>query len=691
MADQEETFAFQSDINQLLSLIINTFYSNKEVFLRELVSNASDALDKIRYLSLTDKTVLDTKQELEIHIIPDNEMNTLTIRDTGIGMTKNDLINNLGVIAKSGTKEFIEKISSNNSDAMNLIGQFGCGAYSAFLVADKMTVVTKHNDDDQYIWESCAGGTFNIIKDTIHPSLGRGTAIVLHIKEDQKEYLEEARIQEVIKKHSEFISYPIFLEIEKEVPEEHEEAVDVEEGEIQEVTNTPLPKMIKTRELELLNKQKPIWMRKPEDITNEEYALFYKSISMDWEDHMTLKHFSVEGQLEFRALLFVPSKVPFDMFDQQKKPKNIKLYVRRVFIMDDCEELMPEYLNFVKGVVDSDDLPLNISRETLQHSKVLKIIKKNLIKKCIDMFTELSENKEDYNKFWENFGKSIRWGVHEDQANKSKLLELIRYYSSSSSSELTTLKDYVARMQEGQKHIYYITGDDQKTLENSPFLEALKRRKYEVLFMTEPIDEYMMNGLKEYDGKEFKCITKDGLDLGMSDEEKIVKEEVQKHNEKLCSKIKDMLEDKVKKVQVSDIITDSPCVVVSDTYGWTANMEKIMKAQALRNNQMINNMQSSKILEINVNHPIIKALKEQIDDETKTKQSQDLVTLLFETSLLMSGYGMDDPSMFGKRIHNIIQMGLNIDDVDDSEVHEALQQVVQDDDKKRESGLEELD
>jgi molecular chaperone HtpG len=683
---EQETFAFQSDINQLLSLIINTFYSNKEVFLRELISNASDALDKIRYLSLTDKSVLDTNSELEIELIANKENNTLTIRDTGIGMTKNDLINNLGVIAKSGTKEFIEKLNNNSEEAMSLIGQFGCGAYSAFLVADTVTVITKHNDDDQYIWESQAGGTFTISKDEINKPLGRGTAVVLHLKNDQTEYLEETRIKEVVKKHSEFISYPIKLEVEREVPEESEEDnKDEEEGDVEEIdekdetdANKPLPKTVKKIEWETINVQKPIWMRKPDTVSNEEYVNFYKAISMDWEDHQSVKHFSVEGQLEFRAILFLPKRAPFDMFENQKKQKSIKLYVRRVFISDDCEELMPEYLNFVKGIVDSDDLPLNISREMLQQNKILKVIKKNLVKKALEMFTDLTENKDDYNKFWENFGKNIRWGIHEDSSNKSKLLELLRYYSTNSPTELTSLKDYVTRMKEGQKYIYYITGEDQKTLENSPFIEGLKKRKYEVLFMTDAIDEYTMQGLKEYDGKEFKCASKDGLDLEMTEEEKSKKEELQKDNEQLCNKIKDILGDKVMKVQISERITDSPCILVSDEYGWSAQMEKIMKAQALRNNQMFGYMRSNKIMEINPNHVIIKAIKENISasDNTKEKNTKDLVTLMYDTAIISSGYSIEDPSVFAKRIYNIIQMGLSLEPEED-DVSNELEEVMQ--------------
>jgi len=650
------------------------------------------------------------KKKQFIRIIPDKTNNTLTIWDSGIGMTKADLISSLGTIARSGTRQFVELLSGGAD--ISMIGQFGVGFYSSYLVANKVVVISKHNDDEQYRWESIASSTFNIVPDILledgSNKLGRGTKIILYLKDEHIEFLEEKKLKDLVKKHSEFISFPIELWVEKSTEKEVEEDDDDDDKKDEKKDEDKKDDEIEVKEekqkekkkkkvkevyhdYERINNTVPIWMKKKEDLSKEEYASFYKSISNDWEEHLHCIHFTMEGNLEIKGILYVPKRAPFDLFESKKKKNNIKLYVRRVFIMDDCEELIPEYLGFIKGVIDSNDLPLNISRESLQQNKILKAIKKSVTKKCMEMFQAISENAEDFKKFYEQFGKNLKLGIHEDTTNRQKLSEFLRFHTSKSGEEMVSLKDYVANMKEGQKCIYYITGESRTHVANSPFIEKLKNKGIEVLYLVDPIDEYCLQQLKDFEGKTLKCCTKEGLDIDESEDEKKKNEEVKASYEPVCKKIKEILDTKVEKVVVSLRMEESPCVLVTSEYGWTANMERIMKAQALRDNSMTGHMVSKKNMEINPKHGIIKELKSLLDKDPSNATVKDIVWLLFDTSLLSSGFSIEDPNVFAKRMHKMLLFGIADDSTIPSDTTNTGNQETKSSDAPKSTYLDECD
>ncbi|KAJ3611939.1 hypothetical protein NHX12_020219 [Muraenolepis orangiensis] len=640
--EKSEKHAFQAEVNRMMKLIINSLYQNKEIFLRELISNASDALDKIRLMSLTDDTALAAMEELTVKIKADKGNNLLHITDTGVGMTREDLMRNLGTIAKSGTSEFLSKMAEtqgeDQSSSSELIGQFGVGFYSAFLVADKVVVTSKHNNGTQHIWESDSDA-FSIAEDPRGDTLGRGTTVTLVMKEEASDFLELETIKSLVRKYSQFINFPIYVwtsKVEKTV-----------------------------WDWELMNDIKPIWQRPAKEVEDEEYTAFYKTFSRDTEEPLGHIHFTAEGEVTFKSILFVPATAPRGLLEEYGTKKNdyIKLFVRRVFITDDFHHMMPKYLNFVHGVVDSDDLPLNVSRETLQQHKLLKVIRKKLVRKTLDMIKKMAE--EHYGKFWKEFGTNIKLGVIEDHSNRTRLAKLLRFHTSHSETAVSSLEQYVERMKEKQDNIYFMSATSRKEAEASPFVERLLRKGYEVVYLTEPMDEYCVQALPEFDGKRFQNVAKEGVKFAESDKAKEAREALEKAFEPLTTWMKERaLKDMIEKAVLSQRLTGSPCALVASQYGWSGNMERIMKAQAYKTGKDISTnyyINQKKTLEINPKHPLIKEMLRRVASDPEDQRSSDLAVVLLETAALRSGYQLADTKAYVDRIERMLRLSLDVD------------------------------
>ncbi|XP_064401040.1 endoplasmin-like [Halichondria panicea] len=691
LRDKAEKHVFQAEVNRMMKLIINSLYRNKEIFLRELISNASDALDKIRFLALTDKTAMGTLDELSIKIKADPENNALHITDTGLGMTRKDLELNLGTIAKSGTTEFFEKLeAASDSSASDLIGQFGVGFYSSFLVADTVVVTSKHNDDPvQHIWESDAS-QFTIAEDPRGNTLQRGTTVSLFMKEEAREYLEPGKLRGLVEKYSQFINFPIYIweskteTVDEPIEDESDEATPTDEGEgdddedavveDEEKEDKPKTKKVEktTWDWVLVNDAKPLWLRNPKEIDEDEYRNFYRLFSKTSADPLAKIHFTAEGEVTFKAILFVPATAPANLFtDYAKATDKIKLYVRRVFITDNFEDMMPKYLNFVQGVVDSDDLPLNVSREMLQQHKLLRVIKKKLVRKALDMFKKL--DKEDYVKFWKEYGTAVKLGVIEDPSNKTRLAKLLRFISSNDAEELTSLEQYLERMKEKQDHIYFMAAPTKEEASRSPFVERLLKKGYEVLYLVDPVDEYCVQSMPEFEGKKFQNVAKEGLEFG--DEGEGAKEQLEEYTETykpLTDWLKDdALRELIDKAVVSNRLTDSPCALVASQYGWSGNMERIMQAQAYSQGKESNFYATQKkTLEINPRHPLIKELQRRVGADEQDETTSDLARVLYETAVLRSGFTLKDSGDFAMRIERMLRLSMGVDLTTEAEKEE---------------------
>lgn len=620
---KKENMEFQTEVNQLLQLMIHSLYSNKEIFVRELVSNASDACDKLRFEAISDDSLYEGDSELRIEAEFDEEANTVTIRDNGIGMTREDVINNIGTIAKSGTKEFLSKLSGDAAKDSNLIGQFGVGFYSSFIVADNVTLTTRRagdKPDQAVVWESNGENGFTL-EDTTKET--HGTEIILHLKEEEKEFANDYRLRSIISTYSDHIPLPVKM------------LMRDEEGKL-------------TEEWEVVNKANALWTESKSNLKDEDYQEFYKHIAHDWENPLAWSHNNVEGKLEYKSLLYIPSKAPFDLWEPEQK-NGIKLYVQRVFIMDDTKNLMPHYLRFVRGVIDSNDLPLNVSREILQSNQVVDSMRKASVKKVLGLLDKMAKNeKEDYQKFWDEFGRALKEGPGEDMANKEQIAKLLRFSSTNTDAEeqTVTLEDYVSRMKEEQEDIFYITAETFSSAKNSPHLEVFRKKEIEVLLLNDRVDEWLVNGLQEFDGKKLQSVAKGELDLSKfdSEEDKKEQEEVDKKADSIIKHLKEVLGEKVDDVRVSHRLTSSPSCIVLNEQDMALYMQTLMK-------QAGHDMPSNKpVLEINPTHPLIERMEAETDDE----QFADWAAILFDQALLAEGAQLEDPAGFVSKLNKLM-------------------------------------
>ena len=638
----KETLGFQTEVKHLLHLMIHSLYSNKEIFLRELISNASDACDKLRFEALSDDALYEGNSELKIRVAFDKDAKTITISDNGIGMNRQEVQEHIGTIAKSGTRQFFESLTGEQAKDSELIGQFGVGFYSAFIVADKVTLTTRRagtTAEHGVRWESQGEGDYTL--ETVQKET-RGTEIVLHLREEETEFLEAYRLRSIIKKFSDHISLPIVMD--KEVMPAMD---DEEEGEEKKDVK---PEIVE----ETVNSASALWAKARQDISEDDYKAFYKHVAHDFQDPLTHLHSKVEGTNEYTMLLYVPARAPFDFWDRDAK-HGVKLYVRKVFIMDDAEQLMPRYLRFIRGVIDCDSLPLNVSREILQQSKQISAIKSGAVKKVLGLLEQMAKNEPDnYATFWKEFGAAMKEGIIEDHGNKERIAKLLRFSSTHTddTTPTVTLEDYVSRMKEGQKHIYYVTADGFAAAKNSPHLEIFRKKGIEVLLLSDRIDEWLVSHLDEFDDKHLQSVAKGDLDLGElgdSEEDKTKQEEITKDFESVLAQIKDVLGDKVSEVRLSHRLTASPSCLVADVYGMSLNMERIMKDAG----QMMGmgGFGKKPVFELNPEHALVLRLKEEQDDS----RFADLTNILFDQAVLSEGGQLDDPAAFVHKLNGLLQ------------------------------------